>query len=113
VLGHVAQHQRDQHAPPEGHRRIDAQRAAAAGLRQAGQAFGVLHLAQDGLAALVVERAGLGGRDAARGAVQQARARWRSASATALVAVGWVVPSSAAALLKLPVSTTRTKICMA
>jgi hypothetical protein len=30
-----------------------------------------------------------------------------------LVAVGWVVPSSAAALLKLPVSTTRTKICMA
>src|SRR5690606_18822424 len=35
-----------------------------------------------------------------------------SASATALVAVGCVVPSAAAALLKLPVSTTRTKICM-
>ena len=75
VFGHVAQHQRCQHAAPEGHGRVDAQRAGGALLHQAGQVLGVFHLVQDGLAALVVQRAGLGGRHAAGGAVQQPRAQ--------------------------------------
>ena len=64
------------------------------------------------LALLVVERADLGraSRRACCGAAA-ARPAAPRAAATCLVAVGWVMPRSAEALLKLPVSTTRTKSC--
>ncbi|MOA05821.1 hypothetical protein D3C78_1254310 [compost metagenome] len=55
----------------------EAQPAAWARLQLADRAFGFFKLARDALAMLVIDRAGLGEAEAARGPVQQARTEAR------------------------------------
>ncbi|MCY1379044.1 hypothetical protein D9M69_667280 [compost metagenome] len=68
---HVLQRQRHHHAPPEGHRRAHAQEALRLVLPQLHDAVGLLRVAHDGLALLVVQRARLREAHAARVAVEQ------------------------------------------
>jgi hypothetical protein len=72
VVRHELQRQRDQHAAPEGHRAADAQLALHLGLAYLDHLVRLGHVVDDGLAFLVVQRAGLGQAHAARVAVEQA-----------------------------------------
>ncbi len=74
VAGHEVGHRRAEVQHAEGHRRVDLENALGLVVQARDLQLGFLHLGQDGDAALVVGEARLGGRDAPRGAVEQAGA---------------------------------------